>query len=291
MAITIPYSFTDGQTIVAAQHNSNFNAIASFVDALQAGTNFNASAIGTTTIADDAITSPKIAANAVGLSELATAVANALNPTGSINAYAGTTAPDGWLVCDGTAFSSVTYPALYAVLGNVAVLPNLTDRFIVGKSGTKTIRTTGGSETITEPNLPIHTHINSVASVTVAGTVAVTLAGGTHDHTGTTEQQSNDHNHSQVTQKTTNSTHTHNVNGSTAAGMSSPTDTSSDATGNQSNGHNHPFTTSSNDAGVTVSGASFTQTSGSGTLNNGAIGGGTAFVPQYYAVTYIIKAA
>ena len=291
MAITIPYSFSDGNTIVAAQHNSNFNAIASFVDALQAGTNFNASAIGTTTIADDAITSSKIAANAVGLSELATAIADALNPTGSIIAYAGASAPNGWLVCDGTAFSSATYPALYAVLGNVAVLPNLTDRFIVGKSGTKAIRTTGGSETITEPNLPVHTHPNTVSSVTVAGTVAVTLAGGTHNHTGTTEQQSNDHNHSQVVQKTTNSTHTHNVNGSTAAGMSSPTDTSSDATGNQSNGHNHTFTTSTNDAGVTVSGASFTQTSGSATMANAPIGSGTAFVPQYYAVTYIIKAA
>ena len=291
MAITIPYSFTDGNTIVAAQHNSNFNAIASFVDALQAGTNFNAQAIGTTAIADDAVTSIKIAANAVGLSELATAIADALNPTGSIVAYAGASAPNGWLVCDGTAFSSVTYPALYALLGNVAVLPNLTDRFIVGKSGTKTIRTTGGSETIAEANLPVHTHPNTVASVTVAGTVAVTLAGGSHNHTGTTDAQSNDHQHPQEVQKTTNTTHTHNVNGTSAAGMSSPTGTSTDNTGVQSNGHNHPFTTSTENAGVTVSGASFTQTSGSATMANAPIGSGTAFVPQYYAVTYIIKAA
>ena len=292
MAISIPYSFTDGQTIVAAQHNSNFNAIAAFVDALQAGTNFNTGAIGTTSINDLAVTNGKIAGQAITLDKLATAVADALNPTGTIVAYAGASAPNGWLVCDGSAFSSTTYPALYALLGNVATTPNLADRFIVGKSGTKAVRTTGGSATIGVNNLPAHTHPNTITSVTVAGTVSVTLAGGSHNHTGTTEQQSNDHSHNQVVQKTTSSTHTHNVNGTTAAGMSSPTDTSSDQTGNQSNGHNHSFTTSTNDAGVSVSGASFTQTSGSAVISNqpNATTASDYYQP-YYAVTYIIKAA
>ena len=293
MAISIPYSFTDGQTIVAAQHNSNFNAIASFVDALQAGTNFNAGAVGTTTIADDAVTGPKIAANAVGLSELASAVAEALVPTGSIIAYAGNAAPSGWLLCDGTAFSSTTYPALYALLGNVATTPNLVERVPMGANGgTITARTSGGARKIGLNDLPAHSHPNTVASVTVAGTVAVTLAGGDHTHPGSTAGQSVTHSHAQVVQKTTSTSHTHNVNGSTAAGMSSPTDTSSDQTASASNDHAHAFTTDSANAGVTVSGASFTQTSGSATLTNANNATThTDYYQPYYAVNYIIKAA
>lgn len=63
--ISIPYSFSAGQTIVAAQHNDNNTAIANFVNALSAGTNFNAGAIGTATINDLAVTSDKLAGSAV----------------------------------------------------------------------------------------------------------------------------------------------------------------------------------------------------------------------------------
>ena len=40
-----------------------------------------------------------------------------LNPTGTVIAYAGSTPPPGWLLCDGKPYSRVTYAALYAVLG------------------------------------------------------------------------------------------------------------------------------------------------------------------------------
>lgn len=40
----------------------------------------------------------------------------ALNPTGTINAYGGRTAPTNWLGCDGTAVSRATYAALFAVI-------------------------------------------------------------------------------------------------------------------------------------------------------------------------------
>ena len=37
-------------------------------------------------------------------------------PPGVVLPYAGSTAPDGWLLCDGTAYSQTTYAALYSVL-------------------------------------------------------------------------------------------------------------------------------------------------------------------------------
>ncbi|MBR2008287.1 MAG: tail fiber protein [Alistipes sp.] len=46
-------------------------------------------------------------ANAVALAE----------PTGSIKPFAGTTIPDGYLLCDGSAVSRTTYAALFAVIG------------------------------------------------------------------------------------------------------------------------------------------------------------------------------
>jgi microcystin-dependent protein len=41
-----------------------------------------------------------------------------LVPTGTVFAFAGTTAPSGWLLCDGTAYSQTTYAALFSVLAS-----------------------------------------------------------------------------------------------------------------------------------------------------------------------------
>lgn len=40
-------------------------------------------------------------------------------PVGAIQAYGGTTAPSGWLLCDGQAVSRTTYADLFAVIGTV----------------------------------------------------------------------------------------------------------------------------------------------------------------------------
>jgi hypothetical protein len=65
MALTVPYSFTNGTIAEAGEVNSNFTAIKTFVDALQNGTGFDAGAIGTTDIANDAVTADKLADTAV----------------------------------------------------------------------------------------------------------------------------------------------------------------------------------------------------------------------------------
>jgi hypothetical protein len=65
MPITITNTFVNGDPIIASQHNTNFTDVKNFVDALQAGTNFNAGAINTEDIAASAITADKIATGAV----------------------------------------------------------------------------------------------------------------------------------------------------------------------------------------------------------------------------------
>ena len=65
MPLTVPYSFTNGTIAEAGEVNSNFTAIKTFVDALQNGTGFDAGAIGTTDIANDAVTADKLADTAV----------------------------------------------------------------------------------------------------------------------------------------------------------------------------------------------------------------------------------
>lgn len=64
----------------------------------------------------------------------------AIPPTGSIFWFAGENAPNGYLICDGSAVLKVDYPKLYAVLGSTFgeetetqfYLPNLSAAFIRG---------------------------------------------------------------------------------------------------------------------------------------------------------------
>lgn len=81
-----------------------------------------------------------------------------LRPVGEVTMFYGTTPPDGWLICNGSSFSSSEYPRLYAHLGTT-VLPNFTDRFPIG-AGNKSVGSSGGSstKTITEANMPSHRH-------------------------------------------------------------------------------------------------------------------------------------
>lgn len=104
------------------------------------------------------------------------------------------TPPFGWLICDGSTFSATQYPELYAFLGT-NVLPNPVDRFLIGKSGTKPIGSTGGNASITQTvaQMPSHTHghphthetgmtIGTIREGTAASTPSVMYptAGGTN---------------------------------------------------------------------------------------------------------------
>jgi microcystin-dependent protein len=68
-------------------------------------------------------------------------------PIGVIEAFGGTTAPTGWLICDGSQVSRTTYADLYAVIGNnfgsgngttTFHLPDLRGRFVRGRANGQT---------------------------------------------------------------------------------------------------------------------------------------------------------
>lgn len=96
-----------------------------------------------------------------------------VSPAGSVMQYAGSSAPTGWLLADGTAVSRTTYAALYAVIGTTYGvgdnsttfnLPNLKGKVPVGRDSSDTsfdvLGETGGAKThtLTTAEMPAHTH-------------------------------------------------------------------------------------------------------------------------------------
>lgn len=73
-------------------------------------------------------------------------------PTGVVQAFAGSTTPQGWLLCDGSAVNRETYAALFAAIGTTYGagdgsttfnLPNLVDKFIQGNATSGTVKSAG----------------------------------------------------------------------------------------------------------------------------------------------------
>ena len=64
---------------------------------------------------------------------------------GTIIPFAGTVAPTGWILCNGSSFSETDYPELYALLGNTKVVPDLRNRYLLGVTTAVALRQTGGS--------------------------------------------------------------------------------------------------------------------------------------------------
>ena len=77
---------------------------------------------------------------------------NNMIPTGIVQAFAGSTTPTGWLLCDGSAVSRTDYADLYAVIGDTYGagdgtttfnLPNLVDKFVEGSATSGTVKSAG----------------------------------------------------------------------------------------------------------------------------------------------------
>jgi len=95
-------------------------------------------------------------------------------PAGAILPYAGATAPDGYLVCDGSAVSRTTYADLFAAIGtsygvgngsSTFNLPDLRGRTVIGVGqgsglANRTLAQTGGEEShvLSVAEMPNHRH-------------------------------------------------------------------------------------------------------------------------------------
>ncbi len=119
-----------------------------------------------------------------------------LVPAGVVLPYAGSAAPTGWLICDGSAVSRTTYAALFTAIGTTYGtgdgsttfnLPSASDRVVAGKGSVKTtLGATGGATaqtpsgsvgntTLSESQIPAHRHL--VRGDTRADSVGVLFGG------------------------------------------------------------------------------------------------------------------
>lgn len=111
-------------------------------------------------------------------------------PVGTIIAFGGATAPAGYLLCDGAAYSRTTYSELFNVIGTsygtgdgstTFNVPNLTGKFPLGKSGSYSLASTGGEAnvTLTTNQIPAHTH----GSKSITGQVGQVLVPSDNGYT------------------------------------------------------------------------------------------------------------
>jgi len=125
---------------------------------------------------------------------------SSITPVGVIRLFAGSTAPNGWLICNGDAVSRSAYSDLFKIIGttygvgnsnNTFTLPDMRGRcpIGVGTGASLTARTLGsnvGAETATlsEANMASHTHATTVGTQSA-----------NHTHSGTSGTVSVDHTH------------------------------------------------------------------------------------------------
>lgn len=128
------------------------------------------------TAPDDADTVPHYDTSATANKKVTIADLRKLfTPPGMISQFGGTTAPSGWLECDGSAVSRTTYADLFSAIGTTYGAGNGTTTFnlpaqarraLVGRGGTGTgtlgnaVGNTGGAEThtLSSGEMPAHTH-------------------------------------------------------------------------------------------------------------------------------------
>ena len=196
-----------------------------------------------------------------------------VSPTGIISPYGGSTAPEGWFLCDGAEYSQSTYAALYAVLstsyntGSETAgyfrVPDLRGRVAVGKGTHADVDALTDNDGITPANVanrsPKHSHSLS-GSVTDAGAIAT--GGHSVDHThGFTDDT-----------LTATSQGSQLASGSFYARFSFAGSSSGDNTGGASTDHSHTLPAHGHANTFAV-----------------GVGSGTANTMPYLVTNYIIK--
>lgn len=225
---------------------------------------FTETQLPTASLQDGAITQEKVANDAIGVNEIiddsitqAKTFNDGLVPAGAVNAYAGSSAPTGWLLCDGSSLLRSSYSDLFTAIGT-------------------TYGAADGTH-FTLPNLKGKVPVGFNSSETEFDTLGET--GGAKTHTLTTAEIAS-HNHTQ-------DAHGH--------GVTDPQHTHSWKSGSGSNAGGGASPYARNDAGFETSAANTSSSTGltvnNATATNQATGGGGSHnnLQPYIALNYIIK--
>lgn len=134
-------------------------------------------------------------ANAETMNQLQDNIEKSVCPVGTIVSYAGLTAPNGWLICNGQSLSKNDYLDLFNVIeytyggeNDNFNIPNLNGKIPVGLDTTQTefdeIGKTGGEKkhTLTVDEMPTHNH--DMYSLNNSGDGTITSGGGITQDSG-----------------------------------------------------------------------------------------------------------
>ena len=210
---------------------------------------------------------------------------------GTIKPWGKTTAPSGYLLCDGTAVSRTTYAELYVVLGDTYGAGNGSTTFNVpqlqGKTpqgydgNTYNLAGTGGANTVTVA-LTNNQAVSSVTN-TVTNNQAVTVTGSISNTSLTTAQLAAHVHEVEHGQPSNAPPQTKRFPGLTPGGPLQATETSDvDSTGSGT-GHTHAHTLAGTLTGTVA------VTSSGGALSGTVTGTGNNTFSPYVVVNYIIK--
>ncbi len=197
---TMTKQYDDGTVLTEAMLDSMKSSTEAFLNTTKLdGDNIQDGGIDADALATSAVTTTKLAAASVTLAKLAAEVTAVTLPSGMIAPYGASTAPTGWLLCDGSQVSRATYSALFSVIGEnfgqgdnstTFHLPDFRGRFLRGITSdtardpdyaSRTAMNTGGNEddgvgSVQASAMLTHTH-----TATDSGhTHTATDAGHTH---------------------------------------------------------------------------------------------------------------
>jgi microcystin-dependent protein len=176
-AITVKVS---GQTGVSVPAAAKMLLVCNGTDIVQALNTFASPTFTGTPVAPTAATGTNTTQIAT------TAFVQSSGLVGEIKMWGVSSAPTGYLLCNGAAVSRTTYAALFAVYGTTFGsgdgattfnVPDFRDRMPIGAGSTYSLAATGGAATTTiaTTNLPAHNH-----GATSTSTSVVTDAGHSH---------------------------------------------------------------------------------------------------------------
>ncbi len=157
-------------------------------------------------------------------------------PTGGLMMWATSSAPSGWLLCNGSAVSRSTYSALFAVVGTAFGsgdgsttfnLPDYRDRMPIGAGTTYSANSTGGSK---DAIVVSHTHTASVTdpghnhltSSTYNVALRYSSGAGSEAGTDTTAGQPDLRSYSTIVSATTGVTVSNSTTGSSGTNANLP---------------------------------------------------------------------